>query len=103
MLDVKDDAFEEEVLKSNSITVVDFWAEWCGPCKMMGPVFEEASKELPDVKFVKLNVDTSPQTASNYGIMSIPTVLFFKGGEKIDQIVGLVQKGRLIDIIKKHL
>ena len=70
---------------------------------MMGPVFEEASKELPEVKFVKVNVDVSPQTASSFGIMSIPTVLFFKNGEKLDQIVGLVPKERLIEIIKKHL
>jgi len=103
MLEIKDDSFENEVLKSNKLTVVDFWAEWCGPCKMMGPVFEEASKELPEVKFVKVNVDVSPQTASSFGIMSIPTVLFFKNGEKLDQIVGLVPKERLIEIIKKHL
>ena len=69
----------------------------------MGPVFEEASKELSSAKFVKVNVDSSPQTASAYGIMSIPTILIFKNGEKIDQVVGLIPKEKLVGIVRKHL
>ncbi len=81
--------FESEVLKAEKLVVVDFWAEWCGPCKMIAPLLEEIAGELTDkVKVVKVNVDNEQQLAQQYGIYNIPTLLFFKGGTVRDQVVG---------------
>ena len=86
---VSDANFEAEVLKATGPVVVDFWAEWCGPCRMIGPVLDEISSAMGSkVKIVKLNVDESPRTASKYGVMSIPTLMIFKGGEPVDLHVG---------------
>jgi thioredoxin 1 len=103
MENISDADFKKEVLESKQLVVLDFWAEWCGPCKMMGPIFEQTSIEFKDVKFGKVNIDTEHQTAANYGIMSIPTIMIFKNGEKVNQIVGLVKKEKLVELIKKHL
>src|SRR5947209_18681154 len=90
---VSDADFESEVLKSTSPVVVDFWAEWCGPCRMIGPALEEISGSLGDkVKIVKLNVDENPQTAAKYGIMSIPTLMMFKNGELASRPVAAAPK-----------
>jgi thioredoxin 1 len=93
---VSDANFENEVLKSSEPVVVDFWAEWCGPCRMIAPALEEISGTLQGkVKIVKLNVDENPQTASKYGIMSIPTLMLFKNGELASRQVGAAPKQKL--------
>ena len=93
---VSDATFETEVLKATGPVVVDFWAEWCGPCKMIGPALEEIAGSLGDkVKIVKLNVDENPQTATKYGIMSIPTLMLFKDGKRASQQVGAAPKQKL--------
>jgi thioredoxin 1 len=93
---VSDADFEAEVLKAAEPVVVDFWAEWCGPCKMIAPALEEIAGSLGGkVKIVKLNVDESPKTAQKYGIMSIPTLMMFKGGELASRQVGAAPKQKL--------
>jgi thioredoxin 1 len=93
---VSDADFEAEVLKATGPVVVDFWAEWCGPCRMIAPALDEISGAMGDkVKIVKLNVDESPKTASKYGVMSIPTLMIFKGGEMASRQVGAAPKQKL--------
>src|SRR5690554_7496490 len=93
---VSDTSFEADVLKSNEPVLVDFWAEWCGSCRMVAPVLEEVAGELAGkLKIVKLNVDENPQTASKYGIMSIPTLMIFKNGELASRQVGAAPKAKL--------
>ncbi|MCC7494416.1 MAG: thioredoxin [Fimbriimonadaceae bacterium] len=94
--EVTDAAFEAEVLQSAVPVLVDFWAPWCGPCRMLGPRVEKVAAALAGkVKVVKLNVDENTETAGNYGIRSIPTLLWFKGGELVDQVVGLQDEDTL--------
>jgi thioredoxin 1 len=93
---VSDTTFESEVLKATGPVVVDFWAEWCGPCRMIAPALEEIAGSLGDkVKILKLNVDENPQTAAKYGIMSIPTLMIFKNGEMASRQVGAAPKQKL--------
>ncbi len=97
---VTDQNFEAEVLKSDTPVLVDFYAEWCGPCKMMSPVIDELAKEYEGkVKIVKLNVDENQETAGKYQVMSIPTLFIFKGGEIAEQMVGFQDKNALKDRI----
>ncbi len=95
--------FEGEVVKSDKLVIVDFWAEWCGPCKMIAPLLDEVARELPDkVKIVKVNVDQEQELAQQYGIYSIPTLLFFKGGTVREQVVGSVPKKVLVEKINSQ-
>jgi thioredoxin 1 len=101
---VTDDSFQKEVLQAEQPTIVDFWATWCGPCQMIGPIFEELSKEYAGkVKFAKVNVDENPKTPATYGVRGIPTLMMFKGGQIVDQVVGAVPKNHLENVIKKAL
>ena len=96
-IEVTDQNFDEIVLKSDKPVIVDFWAEWCGPCRMVGPIVEEISEEYRDRAVVtKLNVDHNPAVTAQFGIRNIPTVLFFKNGEVADKQVGAVPKNNLV-------
>jgi thioredoxin 1 len=96
ILHLTDANFKKEVLESGLPVVVDFWADWCGPCKRIAPIVEELAKEYQTrLKFGKLDVDANPQTATHYGIMSIPTLVFFKGGKVMHQVTGLLSKADL--------
>ncbi len=95
--------FQTEVLSSNNLSVVDFWAEWCGPCRAIGPVIEELATEYAgQVNIGKVNVDNNPSISMNYGITSIPAILFFKNGEIVDKLVGAHPKGTFVKKIDLH-
>jgi len=99
-----DSSWEQDVLKSDKPVLVDFWAEWCGPCRMIGPLIEELANEYAGKAVIgKLNVDENPGVATKYGIRSIPTLLVFKGGEVVDKIVGAVPKNMLAQKIDAQL
>jgi thioredoxin 1 len=102
--EVKEADFKEVVLDSDVPVLVDFWAPWCGPCRMVAPVVEEIAQQYEGkVKVVKLNTDENPQIASQYGIRSIPTLMVFKDGQKQDTVVGAVPKTTLSNTLEKHL
>ncbi|MFA6534028.1 MAG: thioredoxin [Patescibacteria group bacterium] len=98
-----DDNFEAEVLKSEAPVLVDFYATWCGPCQMLGPIVEDLAEEMAgkSVKIGKLDVDTAPQTAEKYGVMSIPTMIIFKGGKEVERMVGMRGKDDLKAALEK--
>ena len=99
-----DGNFDDSVLKSSVPVLVDFWAEWCGPCRMIAPTVEELATDYGDkVTIGKLNVDDNPNTATQFGVRSIPTLLLFKGGEVVESVVGLTDKTRLQALLDKHL
>ena len=102
--EVNDSQFEAEVLKSETPVLVDFWAPWCGPCRMVAPLVEELADEYgPKVKFVKVNTDESFNTAASYGIRSIPTLIVFKGGQPVGQVIGFRPKNDLKRVIDQAL
>ncbi|QCE34422.1 thioredoxin [Acetobacteraceae bacterium] len=104
LLNVSDAAFEKHVLKSEIPVLVDFWAEWCGPCKMLSPVLEEIAKEFEGkLKIAKINIENELETPTKYAVRSIPTLLLFKNGEIVERQVGALGKSQLSALIKPHL
>ncbi len=103
-LELNDDNFEEKILKSDKVAMVDFWAEWCGPCRMVGPVVEELANEYDGKAIIgKVNVDNNPQISQKHGIKSIPAILFFKNGEVVDKQIGAVPKNILQQKLDQHI
>jgi thioredoxin 1 len=101
---LNDDNFETEVLQSDLPALVDFWAPWCGPCRIVGPVVEELAKQFAgQVKVAKMNVDENQKTPTKYNIRGIPTLILFKGGQVVDQIVGAVPRAKLVSMIESNL
>ena len=101
---VTDANFDAEVLQSTTPVLVDYWAEWCGPCKAIGPMIEEISKEFEGKAIVgKVDVDSNPETAMKYGIRNIPTILFIKNGQVVDKLVGAQPKGNFVKKIEAHI
>jgi thioredoxin 1 len=103
-LELTDGNFKETVLDSDKVAMVDFWAEWCGPCRMIGPIVEELSDEYMGKAVIgKVNVDSNSETATNYGIRSIPTILFFKNGEVVDKQIGAASKAVLVEKLQSNM
>lgn len=100
---ITDESFEKEVLQSQGLTLVDFWAPWCGPCRMLGPIIDEISEEKSDLKVCKVNVDEEIQTAQKYGVMSIPTMILFKNGEVVDTLIGLQPKEAILAAVNRNI
>ena len=100
VLDVNRDNFDEEVLNFDGRVLVDFWAEWCGPCMMLGPIIEEVSEEVDDVKFCKVNCDEARDVALQFGIMTIPNLIVFENGEQVNQSIGYIEKEDVLKLIK---
>ena len=103
LIDVTDDNFTAEVLESETPVLVDFWAPWCGPCRMVSPVLEEIHNEREDVRVVKMNVDENQQTAMQYQVLSIPTMILFKNGAAAAQLIGAQPKARIVDQLEPVL
>ena len=101
--EVTDDSFQADVIESEQPVLVDFWAPWCGPCRIVAPHLEELDAEREDLRVVKLNVDDNPQTAATYNVMSIPTLLLFRHGQVAKQIVGAMPKSRLLQELEPAL
>ncbi len=100
VIEITTETFETEVIKSDKPVIVDFWADWCGPCKMLSPVVEQLSEETPEVKFCKANIDEQPELARRFQIMSIPTLIAFKEGSVYRTSVGVIPKDTVLDLIK---
>ncbi|QAA30888.1 thioredoxin [Clostridium manihotivorum] len=100
---VEENDFNEVVLESEQLVLVDFWATWCGPCKMVAPILEQLSEEMSNVTFAKVDVDNNPNLADKYEIASIPTIMLFKNGEMVNKVTGFRPKSELLDLINRGL
>lgn len=104
IIKVIDSNFESEVIKSEKVVLVDFGAPWCGPCRMIAPVISDVAHEYENIiKVVKVNTDLSPSVAAEYGIRSIPTLMFFKDGNRVDTVIGAVPRSTLLNTLNKHI
>lgn len=101
VINVNEQNFEQEVLSAEQLVMVDFWAPWCGPCQMLGPIIEEVAKENTQIKVAKLNVDEAISIAQKYGVASIPTVLVFKNGQEVNRSMGFVPKESIVKLIEQ--
>jgi len=101
IVNVSDQSFKAEVEATGTV-LVDFWAPWCGPCKMIAPILEELDKESTNLKIAKVNVDDNPESASRFGVMSIPTLIVFKDGQPVDKVVGFQSKEALKNVVARH-
>lgn len=99
VVNVTKENFEEEVLKSDKTVLVDFWADWCGPCKMLGPIVDQVAEEHPEIKVGKVNIDAEAALAIDYKVMSIPTLLVFKNGEITNQSIGVISKSDILNLL----
>lgn len=99
-LHITNNNFKEEVLNSDKLVLIDFWASWCGPCRMVGPIIDEIAKENPDIKVCKVNVDEEPELANEFHIMSIPTLVVMKDGQVLRQSMGAKPKSQILDLLK---
>ncbi len=101
---VTDQSFEGDVLKSGTPVLLDFWAEWCGPCRALGPKLEEIAQELGGkLRVLKINIDENPTTPAKFGIRSIPTMILFKGGQPVEQLLGNLPKENIVEMIRRHI
>ena len=99
VVNVKKSTFETEVLKSEKPVVVDFWASWCGPCRMLSPIVDEVAEETEEIKFCKINVDEEPDLATQFKVMTIPTLIVFKAGQEVKRNVGVISKEEIIKLV----
>jgi thioredoxin len=99
IVELTEDTFEAEVLKEERLVIVDFWSTSCTPCRMLTPILEELAAEREDIKICKINVDEAPEIAVEYGVMSLPMLIFFKNGDVLDESVGLISKERIISLL----
>ena len=104
VIQINDNDFDQQVIKGKGLILVDFWAEWCGPCRMVAPILEELAVEYEgQITVTKLNVDDSQGTAARFGIRSIPTILFFKDGSQVDQVIGALPKSAFKSKVQQHV
>ena len=101
VIELTSENFEAEVLRADRLVIVDFWASWCTPCRMLAPILEEIAAEHPDLKVYKINVDEAQDIAEKYGVMSLPILIFFENGEAVDESIGLVSKEQIISLLPK--
>lgn len=99
IIELTGETFEAEVLKSDCLVIVDFWATWCTPCRMLTPILEEIAAERPDIKICKINMDDAQDIAEQYAVMSLPALLYFKNGELIEDSIGLISKERILSLL----